>query len=723
MKKESIVTPSLPEISVSDFTCEPEKAAGRRFSIQNKLIIVFGILFFLAVGILTEVSIFFAARAVTGRVEIELIEKAKDTAEIIDGRIDSTFQFLEGLTHMPLLRDESAPLQERLKLLKQEVQAEELLHDAGIIDLQGIMTTIGGQRISVKDEQWFQSVLQTKRAITEPVISLTDGELIITLAVPVYNNKNERIGVLTTVLLAKNLSDLIDDIVIGETGYCYIIGKTGNHIAFRDIKYVRDFYNTAEDAKTNKTLMPLAEIEKKVLAENKPGWGEYEWNGEKIIAGYTQIKSTGWGLLVRAPIHEFMNDVKILKILLYILGTGVLICALIVTLLVSLKITTPIKTVASALKDIAEGEGDLTVRLPIKGNDEMTDLSRYFNQTIGKINKSIGAVSRSTDIMQNVGNELASNMTETASAIHQINANIEGVKEQTATQAASVSETASTMEEIIRTIKQLNGSIENQAASVIESSSAIEQMVANIGSITQTLQKTDETIKTLASATEEGRQTVIESSTITQKIAEESGGLIEASNVIQHIASQTNLLSMNAAIEAAHAGEAGKGFAVVADEIRKLAEESSSQGKSITATLKVLSGEIETLSASAKTAEEKFNTIFSISDEVKTMSTRLTEAMQEQEHGSKEVLAAIRDINTVTTQVKEGSAEMLKGGENAASEMQRLDDLTRVITNSMNEMAAGAMQINKAVEEVNEITQKNKQSIQDLSDEVKKFKI
>ncbi|WP_038172972.1 methyl-accepting chemotaxis protein, partial [Treponema pedis] len=198
---------------------------------------------------------------------------------------------------------------------------------------------------------------------------------------------------------------------------------------------------------------------------------------------------------------------------------------------------------------------------------------------------------------------------------------------------------------------------------------------------------------------------------------------LEASSVIQHIASQTNLLAMNAAIEAAHAGEAGKGFAVVADEIRKLAEESSMQGKTITSTLKTLSGEIEILSGSAKTAEEKFNAIFGLSDEVKSMSSRLMEAMKEQENGSKEVLTAIEDINAITAQVNAGSAEMLIGGENVAKEMQKLDGLTRSITDSMNEMAAGAIQINNAVQEVNEITQKNKISIENLVKEVNRFKV
>ena len=208
-----------------------------------------------------------------------------------------------------------------------------------------------------------------------------------------------------------------------------------------------------------------------------------------------------------------------------------------------------------------------------------------------------------------------------------------------------------------------------------------------------------------------------------QKIAEESGSLMEASTVIQNIASQTNLLAMNAAIEAAHAGEAGKGFAVVADEIRKLAEDSAAQGRTITATLKTLSGEIETLSASSKTVEEKFNAIFNLAEQVKEMSTSLTEAMREQENGSREVLTAIKNISTVTVEVQAGSEEMLKGGEGIAAEMRKLDDLARVIMERMNQMATGAVQINNAVNEVNEITQKNKVSIQNLAEEVGKFKV
>ena len=418
-----------------------------------------------------------------------------------------------------------------------------------------------------------------------------------------------------------------------------------------------------------------------------------------------------------------MGIVQTLRITMIGLGILILFIAVVIIYFVTRTIIKPVQRAVSALKNIAQGEGDLTVRLPVIGNDEITDMSEYFNETITKIGASIQNVGINSKIMEEVGSELAANMTETASAVNEINANIDGVKQQALTQAASVTETAATVEEIVRTIKQLNTSIEMQSASVAQSSSSVEEMVANIASIGQTLGKTDDVINNLTVATGDGKATLVTSNTVTQKIAEESGSLMEASSVIQHIASQTNLLAMNAAIEAAHAGETGKGFAVVADEIRKLAEESSMQGKTITATLKSLSGEIGTLSSASKTVEDKFNIIFNLAEQVKEMSNRLTESMKEQENGSKEVLTAIKNINMITTEVQAGSEEMLKGGEGVAEEMRKLDNLTRVITDSMNEMASGVMQINNTVQDVREITQKNKQSIKNLAAEVSKFKV
>ena len=695
----------------------------KRFSLRNKLMIVFGLLI-LAVGFtLALLAVRTARKAVTEKVETHLIDKATDTAEILDGRVNSFFQFFEGIARTPILRDSTLSYQEKTAYLMKEASFNSKVHKMNICDMNGIRYADNGQKINVSDRDYFMSAAKGKNFIAEPIVSRLDGHFVLACTVPIYDDDHNVISVLLATIEASALSNDISDIVVGKTGYCYILGLTGTIIAAKDFTRVEQMENVQKMAESNASFKSLADFEKMAIEINEPSIGFYTYNGINKVASYAKIKSTDWTVVINAPKEEFLGAVDALRLQMILIGTIILIVSLIIVFFVARAIIKPINVVVNALKDIAQGEGDLTVRLPVHGNDEVTDLSEYFNETIEKIGSSIKTVGASSVDMTNIGNELASNMTETASAVHQISANIDGVKQQALTQAASVTETAATIEEIIRTIKQLNGSIENQAASVAESSSAIEQMVGNIASITQTLDKTNDAVKTLASATADGKETVSGANSVTQRIAEESGGLLEASNVIQHIASQTNLLAMNAAIEAAHAGEAGKGFAVVADEIRKLAEESSTQGKTITSTLKVLSGEIEALSTSAKTAEEKFNAIFALSEQVKTMSQNLMDAMREQENGSKEVLTAIRDINMVTNQVNDGSAEMLRGGENVAQEMQKLDELTRVITDSMNEMASGAVQISNAVQEVNAISQKNKQSIENLSAEVGKFKV
>ena len=696
----------------------------KRFSLLYKLVCIFGFLI-LAAGLIEGfLAVNTARKAVTEKIETHLTDKAVDMAEIIDGRIAAMFQYLEGIARMPIIQDASVPYQEKMMHLTQESQHNTVLKELYIADPSGKQHNINGTIEDYATDPWFAVAVTGKNFIGVPDRDETRGNaLFIAFSIPIYDNNKNLIGVLGADVDGHWLSDQIKDIIVGKTGYCYIINSEGTVIAHKDVSIVDNFENSQQRAQKDTQFHSLAAFEVQALRNNETTIGSYTYNGILNIAAHALIKTTGWTVVIKAPYHEFMGTVDTLRLSLYAIGIAVLSCALVIVYFMARAIVKPLQNAALALRDIAQGEGDLTVRLLVQGNDEITDMAEYFNETIQKIGASVRAVGLNSRSMEEIGDELASNMTETASAVNEISANIEGVKQQALTQAASVTETAATVEEIVRTIKQLNVGIETQAASVAQSSSSVEEMVANIASIGQTLGKTDDVIKNLTGATGDGKATLVTSNTVTQKIAEESGSLMEASSVIQHIASQTNLLAMNAAIEAAHAGEAGKGFAVVADEIRKLAEDSATQGKTITTTLKTLSGEIETLSASSKIVEEKFNTIFTLAQQVKEMSTILTESMREQENGSKEVLTAIKNINMVTVEVQSGSEEMLKGGEGVAQEMRKLDALTRVITDSMNEMAAGAVQINNAVQEVHEITRKNKQSIENLANEVSKFKV
>ncbi|MDR2247062.1 MAG: methyl-accepting chemotaxis protein [Treponema sp.] len=445
---------------------------------------------------------------------------------------------------------------------------------------------------------------------------------------------------------------------------------------------------------------------------------QYDIFSTPIPVGET---STPWGLAIGIP-HKVINA-PVLRMLRMSIITSVIMLLVIgaAALMIARSISNPIKHMMTIFT--AVGEGDLTRQLDIHRTDEIGDMAAVFNGTLDKIKTLVVTIKNQSVTLFDIGNELASNMTETAAAINEITANIQSITGRVLNQSASVTETNATMEQITVNIDKLNGHVDKQSASVAQSSSAIEEMLANIQSVTQTLVKNAANVKELIESSEVGRAGLQDVATDIQEIARESEGLLEINAVMENIASQTNLLSMNAAIEAAHAGEAGKGFAVVADEIRKLAENSGEQSKTISAVLKKIKGAIDKITKSTESVLNKFEAIDNGVRIVSDQEENIRNAMEEQGEGSQQILEAVEQLNDLTQRVKDGSTEMQEGSKQVIHESKNLEAVTQEISNGMNEMATGADQINVAVDRVNAISGENKASIDALVREVSKFKV
>jgi methyl-accepting chemotaxis protein len=430
-----------------------------------------------------------------------------------------------------------------------------------------------------------------------------------------------------------------------------------------------------------------------------------------------------WSIMVVATEKHILREITIITKFTAILAIIAIVASSIIVYLVLNSVIHPIVMVANQLKDIAEGEGDLTHAIPIHSKDEVGDLSVYFNKTLEKIKNLVLNVKKEGHDLSDIGTDLAANMNETAAAVNEINANIQSIKVRIINQSASVSETHATMEQLTVNINKLNDHVENQSAHISQASSAIEEMMANINSVTGTLINNADNVKTLKEASGVGKTGLQEVATDIQGIAKESEGLMEINAVMENISSQTNLLSMNAAIEAAHAGEAGKGFAVVAAEIRKLAESSSAQSKTIGNVLKRIKSSIDKISRSTNNVLGKFEAIDSSVKTVADQEESIRNSMEEQTTGSKQVLEGISEVNQITRQVKDASRQMLEGAKEVIQESSNLEKSTQEITGGMNEMATGAEHINIAVNHVNEISGKNREAINDLMREVSRFKV
>ncbi len=446
--------------------------------------------------------------------------------------------------------------------------------------------------------------------------------------------------------------------------------------------------------------------------------------GKQLIASLP-IAGTPWGILIGRPVKYIRTSViaSIFTpaiIFVVILFFAALVVSFILTILTIVK---PLNTASDMLGELAEKDADLTMIMDVKTNDDIGRLADNFNAFIEKLRLLINDIRTSARKAEEHKESIVSSSEETSSATHEISANISSMLKQMNSLDENIGTNATSIEEISSNIESFDIQIAKQTGMVEQSTSAITEMMASIQSvaaITQNKRKTTENLKEIAA---DGITKMDETSTGFKEVVSRVHEIKEMAELINGIASQTNLLSMNAAIEAAHAGDAGKGFAVVADEIRKLAESAAQSSVNITEAINKIVESVQTTDINVKNSADSFNTINrEISDTVGAFQ-EIEASVLELNAGGQQILEASQAIENTSLSIRDGSVEIKTGIQAMLTTFEHIKEISEIVASGMAENNTGIREIVQAMMLIVEQSDKLSTILEELKDSVFRFTI
>jgi methyl-accepting chemotaxis protein len=406
---------------------------------------------------------------------------------------------------------------------------------------------------------------------------------------------------------------------------------------------------------------------------------------------------------------------------------GILLCVILLSVVISIvlgrAIARPVRSVASVLKSLSEGEGDLTGRLPVLTDDEVGELSTSYNTFLDRLSKIVRSINNTMSQAVNLKEIMTNATQETFSALHEISSNAASMNEQMKVLDGTAEEAAKAVTQINGNILSLDEGVENQSSAVEEATASVKQIVSSMQSVAEITNKKSAASRQLAEASQNGKHDVENTRSVIKSISENIGTINEMVSVINSIAAQTNLLAMNASIESAHAGEAGKGFGVVASEIRKLAETSSQNAKNISSRLKEILKKIDEADVSS---EQSLKVIENVNIEVQETAKSFEEILarsQELSQGGEQILAAMTALTSVSEQVRENSTQMKSESDVMNKIVDQVTGISRETSTGMGEIATGSHEITESMGSIHNHMGMLADLTDKLSEEVSKFKI
>lgn len=377
----------------------------------------------------------------------------------------------------------------------------------------------------------------------------------------------------------------------------------------------------------------------------------------------------------------------------------------------------------SRLNEMISKDKDLTTRITISSVDELGLISHQVNEFSNIISNHMNE----TKVMLNIQNknqeELFNSIVAVTDNVHEIDIRIDETIQITQENDNRVTLTLTTGKELIANSASVADQVDIQTANVSESSAAVEQMIASVNEVAKRTEIVKERTTELATDFTNGQNKINETIKSVSNVVNLSQSLIDINKIISGIASRTNLLAMNAAIEAAHAGEAGKGFSVVADEIRKLAESTAIQTKSSTENLNEVLNEINTSLSIANETGKSFDKMKNGLNIVENETYSIAEAMKEHDKANNEVLEQLTSTNKLSVKLNELSSKLTFQGKSMLEYLEQLEQSSHKSLENANNIKENNTEVTHAMQDLNELSLKSDESHNKVMALVNSFKL
>ena len=643
--------------------------------IQKTIIVLLSVSLTL-VGIITCVLNYVST---TGAMKDSMQVTAQVAADKVSNRLEADMNVIEMLGTMGDIASDSVPIADKNKAMG-EYQNQYDWKSYGITGRDGINIFETTTDISQRD--YFKEALNGTTSISDPVYSKTTNELVIVMATPLWKDgvpNSQVIGVVYVSVDASDLSDIATSIKVSKNGTAYILNKEGTAIAHQNMDFVENEKNNIKESSSDSSFNSVAKFEKQMIQGDK-GFGRYTYEGTRWIIGYAPVGINGWSLAVAAPLTDFLGSTILSIVITIVMLVIALFAAIRVANRTGEEIGGAVKVCSDRLKLLAEGDLDTPVTT-LNTNNETKILEQSTIEIVNSLQTIIGDIKHILSEMASGNFEVHSEIgsDKYIGAYSEIHLAMRDLRNTLSNTLEAIVEAS---EQVDAGASQLATGATELAEGATEQAAAIEEMSATVTDVTQQVEKTTkatdeahDNAKIVGKEAAASKDKMNELTEAMKKIEETSNAIKNIIAEIEDIASQTNLLSLNAAIEAARAGEAGRGFAVVADQIRRLAEQSAQSAVDTRNMIESSIDEVTNGSRITNETEEALDKVLAEIDAIVLSVANARVASDKQAVAMEQIEKAVDQISGVVQANSASAQQSSATSEELSAQAQTLKDL------------------------------------------------